>query len=296
MLDTNRYEVQRITWMRNGQTLKFIKWFVFILSSLRWVSTIENWDQQAYLTFFSGALSFFKGLSYIGTRLFHEMIWIFHLEVGTSQVRKKCHKSRHASSALSLSSYCTFIPSSDLASRLCFNPLILYNKDNPQKFRVDFFVLHNNSLGKYCIVQYNVYQGKSKNYENIGIPTEIQNFATTQMAVINTIIQAKHGKEPNGIWCLFMATWKVWQLCNETTQVKRIGWSKEEMNPQKSSPRGQFTWQNKQLLWVQWMDNKVVLLTSSPEVSGEANITRRYGLQNLELSCEKHIWRLTMIE
>jgi hypothetical protein len=57
-----------------------------------------------------------------------------------------------------------------------------------QKFRVDFFVLCNNSPGKYFIIHCDIYQGK--NAANIGIPHEIRNLPATQKAVVNSIIQS----------------------------------------------------------------------------------------------------------
>ena len=77
-----------------------------------------------------------------------------------------------------------------------------YNKDKPQKFRLDFFVLCNNSPGAHFIVHCDVYQGK--NAANIGIPNEIQNLPTTQKVVVNSIIQSKLGKDPDGIRHVFM--------------------------------------------------------------------------------------------
>ena len=43
-----------------------------------------------------------------------------------------------------------------VASRSRMNPVRQYNKDKPNKFRVDFFVLANNSPGKYFIVHLDV--------------------------------------------------------------------------------------------------------------------------------------------
>jgi hypothetical protein len=56
------------------------------------------------------------------------------------------------------------------------------------KFQVGFFVLCNNSRGKYFIVHCNVYQGK--NSENIEIPSEIIKLSTIQKEVANSIIKS----------------------------------------------------------------------------------------------------------
>ncbi len=113
------------------------------------------------------------------------------------------------------------------------NPVRQYNKDKPQKFRVEFFVLCNNSPEKYFIIHCDVYQGK--NAENKGIPEEIINLTTTQKAVVNSVIQSKIGNDPKGIRRLFLDNQytcaslfillreKFDILCAGTTQVNRIG-------------------------------------------------------------------------
>ncbi len=84
-----------------------------------------------------------------------------------SNVGDKCHQIRHALNTLNKASSSTFIPGIDLsfdeggvASHSRMNPVRQYNKDKPQKFRVDFFVLCNNSPGQYFIINCDVYQGK----------------------------------------------------------------------------------------------------------------------------------------
>ena len=115
------------------------------------------------------------GLKIMSLRRFKQIRASFHSEVGTSKVGDKCHQLRHALNTLNAASMRTFIPGIDLsfdeggvASRSRFNPVRQYNKDKPQKFRVDFFVLCNNSPGMYFIIHCDVYQGK--NAANIGIP------------------------------------------------------------------------------------------------------------------------------
>ena len=82
------------------------------------------------------------------------------------------------------------------------NPVRQYNKDKPNKFRVDFFVLANNNNGKFFIMHLDVYQGK--NASNIGIPPEIRTMPTFQKAVVNSIIQSRIGNDPDGKRMLFM--------------------------------------------------------------------------------------------
>ena len=103
---------------------------------------------------------------------------------------------------LNAASCITFEPGENLsfdeggtASRSRFDPVRQYNKDKPNKFCVDFFLLVNNSPGKYFICYADVYQGK--NATNIGIPNEIRTLPTTQKAVVNAVIQSRIGKDPN---------------------------------------------------------------------------------------------------
>ncbi len=180
------------------------------------------------------------GLKIMSLCRFKEICASFHPELGTSKVGDKCHQLRHALNTLNAASMRTFIPGIDLsfdeggvASRSRFNPVRQYNKDKPQKFRVDFFVLCNNSPGMFFIIHCDVCQGK--NATNIGIPQEIRSLSTTQKAVVNSIIQSHLGKEPNGIRCLFMdisyacaslfimLREKIDILCSGTTRTNHVG-------------------------------------------------------------------------
>ena len=98
---------------------------------------------------------------------FKQICTSFYPEIGTSTIEDKCHQLRHLLNTLNQVSYRTFIPGINtsfdegrVASRSRFNPVCQYNKDKPQKFCVDFFVLCNNSAGKYFILYCDVYQGK----------------------------------------------------------------------------------------------------------------------------------------
>ena len=80
---------------------------------------------------------------------------------------------------------------------------------------------------------------KGKNAANIGIPIEIQNLPTTQKAVVNSIIQSKLQKDPDGIHCVFMDNHyacanlfillreKFDIVCAGTAQANRVGWPKD---------------------------------------------------------------------
>jgi len=164
----------------------------------------------------------------------------FHPEVGMSDIGDKCHQLRFAIDKMNLAARRTFLPGPDLsfdeggvASRSRKNPVRQYNKDKPNKFRVDFFVLSNNNPEKYFIMHLDVYQGK--NAANIGIPEQLHNMPTTQKAVVNSILSSKLDMDPNGKRRLFMDNryssaalfillreqCKI--LCSGTTRKNRIG-------------------------------------------------------------------------
>ena len=146
-----------------------------------------------------------------------------------------------------------------------------YNKDKPNKFRVDFFVLANNNHEKYFIYHLDVYQGK--NAANIGIPAEIQDMPTTQKAVVNAMIQSGISKDVNGMRRLFTdsryTAAALFILLREehdilvagTTQSNRIGWPKDLMDLTSSGECGTskvlYNKVNK-ILVTQSIDNKVV--------------------------------------
>ena len=97
-----------------------------------------------------------------------------HPEVGASSIGDKCHQLRFGINQLNAAARRTFVPGANLsfdeggvASRSRMNPVRQYNKDKPDKFRVEFFILSNNTPGKYFIYHLDVYQGK--NSENINI-------------------------------------------------------------------------------------------------------------------------------
>jgi len=71
-----------------------------------------------------------------------------------------------------------------IPSRSRFNPVRMYNKDKPDKFRVDFFVMADAS--SYHIYHLDVYQGK--NASNIDVHESICGMPTTQKAVLNACI------------------------------------------------------------------------------------------------------------
>jgi hypothetical protein len=68
-------------------------------------------------------------------------------------------------------------------SRLC--PVQQYNKDKPQQYLVDFFILADSST--YAILHLDVYQGR--NATNVNIDSRCLNLPTTMKAVVNAVFQ-----------------------------------------------------------------------------------------------------------
>jgi Transposase IS4 len=84
----------------------------------------------------------------------------------------KCYQLRHAINTINqaakntkyIGEHVTF-NEGGIGSRHCLNPVTQYNKDKPQKFRVDFFIMACSRT--YFIHHMDVYQGK--NATNVGI-------------------------------------------------------------------------------------------------------------------------------
>ena len=68
----------------------------------------------------------------------------------------------------------------------------MYNKDKPNKFRIDFFILSDTET--LHIVNVDIYQGK--NAANIDVDESVKDFPTTQKAVLNAIIRAGLSNDP----------------------------------------------------------------------------------------------------
>jgi hypothetical protein len=64
------------------------------------------------------------------------------------------------------------------------NPVRQYNKDKPQKYRVDFFIMACSK--SYFIHHIDVYQGA--NASNVGLHRAVRDLPTTQRAVLNAVL------------------------------------------------------------------------------------------------------------
>ena len=174
----------------------------------------------------------------------------FHPETGQSRIGDKCHQLRHALNTLNSSSYRTFIPGKNLsfdegvvASWSRFNPVRQYNKDKPQKFRVDFFVLCNNSPGAYFIVHCDVYQWKKRSKHWYSYWDSELTYHPKGSGQFHHPVR----QDPDGIRCVFVDNCysctnpfvllceKFAIICAGSTRVNRVGCPKDVMTLTKSA-------------------------------------------------------------
>ena len=80
-----------------------------------------------------------------------------------------------------------------------FFPVNQWNKDNPNKFRVDLFILEDDK--QYFIYNIDLYQINNTN--NINVAEEIQHLPTTQKAMLNAILSAGVDNDPEGYRIFF---------------------------------------------------------------------------------------------
>ena len=106
----------------------------------------------------------------------------------------KCYMLRHAINELNKASLANYVAEANLAfdeggvscrSRRC--PIRQYNKDKPDKYRVDFFILAGSK--SRVIHHIDVYQGKNAN--NVGISEEFKTLPTTMKAVLNAVVRSQ---------------------------------------------------------------------------------------------------------
>jgi Transposase IS4 len=220
----------------------------------------------------------------------------------------KCYQLRHAINTLNQAAMNTKFMGEDLTfdeggigSRHRMNPVRQYNKDKPQKFRVDFFILACSR--SYFIHHLDVYQGK--NAANINIHRAVRSMPTTQKAVLNAVLQtnmhqevegARHISLDNRYQCpqlalLLRQKFKI--NSTGTCRKNRKGWDKEQMNMKKTKGRGAYKIivdKDNKILCCQWVDSKVVNVVSSLLVTEISKVKRQVGSQKKEYDCP---WVLT---
>ena len=151
----------------------------------------------------------------------------------------------------------------------------MYNKDKPQKYRVDFFVLADAST--YAILHLDVYQGKHTT--DLFMHEKAKGLPITQAAVVNAVcttllnVPSNHGFRyislDNRYGCPQLAVF-LRDICSMystgTVRTNRIGWDTEIMNLSKKKGRGDHLFgydKVNRVLFGKWNDSKVVNFVSS---------------------------------
>ncbi len=114
----------------------------------------------------------------------------------------KSYMLRHAMNQLNACSFANYVPEpclsfdeggSSCRSRRC--PIRQYNKDKPDKYRVDFFIL----AGAQSRVVYHVDVYQGRNDCNIGIADEFKKLPTTMKAVLNAVAGSQLSNGSNDV-------------------------------------------------------------------------------------------------
>jgi hypothetical protein len=126
-----------------------------------------------------------------------------------SSVGDKCHQLRASITSLNEHAKRVFIPEREcsfdeggIMSKSRYNPVCPHNSSNPDKYRIDFFVLVNSSKGHNFIYHLAVYQGK--NSTNAHIVEEARALPTTQKAVVNAVVSCGISTDPDGMREFYM--------------------------------------------------------------------------------------------
>ncbi|CAB9517121.1 unknown protein [Seminavis robusta] len=218
----------------------------------------------------------------------------------------KCYQLRRCINAVNLSSKSTFdagcwcsFDEGGVACRSRFCPCRQYNKDKPDKFRVDFFILACSRT--YAVLHIDVYQGR--NAANINIDPSIHDLPTTQKATMNAVMAAfgtetrgaRHLALDNRYQCPELAVLLLTK-CNiystGTCRRRRVGWDKVIMDLEKSDGRGTYKIsadKQNRLLEMQWVDNKVVSMVTSRNDTTIGKVKRQIGSIKKTLDCPKAI-------
>jgi len=177
-------------------------------------------------------------------------------------------------------------------------PVRQYNKDKPDKYRVDFFILSDAKY--YFIYNMDVYQGK--NSHNVYIDKRAADLPTTQKAVINALYQTgldawspygyRHLATDNRYGCCELAA-----ICRDyfrvyitsTSRQKRKGWNKELMTLTKANTeRGDYLLaydKHNEMICGQWRDSKVVNFVTSVKDLTVGQAKRQIGSKKQRFPC-----------
>lgn len=238
---------------------------------------------------------------------FKQIRGAFHPEAGLSMCGDKCHQLRYfirrfnekAKQIFHLGPNASF-DEGGIAMRSRYCPVRQYNKDKPNKYRVDFFILADASF--YFIYHLDVYQGK--NINNIDVHEQAAKLPTTQKAVANAILKSEINNDPNGSRHIFMDNRYTapqllalmltnWNLRGVgTCRANRKGFASKELELDKSSTRGSFVRKvDKRLGMVitRWKDSKILQTVSTVMCKGLTEITRRTGPKKIRVAVPNDI-------
>lgn len=272
------------------------------------ISLSDTGDDDIEILGTAGFVSWMKPELRMSLNRFKQIRGAFHPEDkdAANGSADKCFQLRRAINELNAASNKNFVPEANCAfdeggiacrSRYC--PVRQYNKDKPDKFRVDFFILAGSTT--FLIYHIDVYQGK--NAANIGIFEPAINLPTTMKAVVNAVVMSNLGDgsdEENGyrvisldnryqcpqLAFLLMARYHI--MLVGTCRQNRIGWPKEVMNMDKKVPRGSFKvayCDKAKLAAFQWCDSKVVNCVSSLLDFRIGQVQRQIGRNKQQFSC-----------
>jgi len=239
---------------------------------------------------------------------FKQIRGAFHPEDKVASLGKdKCYQLRHILNQLNAAALRCFVMGPNMAfdeggspcrSRMC--PVRQYNKDKPDKYRVDFYILSDSKY--YFIYHMDVYQGK--NDHNAYVDKIAAELPTTQKAVVNAII--KTGLDmaaPEGY--RYLASDNKYN-CNEllgilrdkcrvygggTCRKRRRGFDADQLNMVKSSTeRGDFKLlydAKNEIINGQWRDSKVVNFASSVTDPSITEVFRQIKNRKLSFPCPR---------
>ena len=214
---------------------------------------------------------------------------------GQTQCGDKCHQLRYFIRRFNESAKKTFnlCPNASfdegaVAMRSRYFPARQYNKDKPNKFRVDFFILSDAKY--YFIYHLDVYQGKISN--NIDVHKDSRKLPTTQRAVANTILKSEIVNDPNGSRHLFMD----YQYCAPQLmaliltnwnlrgvgrcKANRKGFALNNLSLHNKAQRGSFVRLVDRRLGIvitRWKDSQIVQTVSTIMTKGLTLVQRRNG-------------------
>ena len=231
----------------------------------------------------------------------------FHPESGTSYCGDKCHQLRFfirmfndkAKHVFNLGPNVSF-DEGGVAMRSRYCPVRQYNKDKPEKFRVDFFIMAD--AKHYFIYHLDVYQGKNK--ANIDIDPTLHNLPTTQKAVANAIVKSGIANDINGSRHIFMdnryAAPQLFALMQTnynvrgvgTCKANRKGFDSKALEIDNKSDRGTFKRMVDDRLGMvitRWKDSRTLQVVSTVMKKGIGEVTRRTGPNLITVTCPNDI-------